>query len=614
MIFAIILFLFSNLNGMQSAFNDGQKSASQLNKNIEGNIKSGKGKREIPQYSDGIKISQDELAKSFENAAADGNASIILETQRTRAPYIVDSKEDFMLRSEDAHKNPKKNFKGTEAIDAGRDGYSVEYCEECPQEEFFVKARKTKKRAVYLQAPPYVEASQRCENHGLLSVRVQVLQECDELFREDGQFLNIQHINTVQHGGAYIDETYNVNGATLVLRKTIMQEGQPWIRPDCYLVPALQNNVISAATLITKLLGGTEDERLNWGEIQNAYLHHRVVNDTGEHYWILDDACQHYEKLSDQGLCRYVSVEEDPPMHKYWKGKKVYGSWGQTVTYACRAACKDTCGKLRARGCSRQGNPTCLEKVGNKCVRYRWTFRCHDKVGMKKTTFSKENPFCLGGDCIDSSFESDRDMIEALGYMAILEEARKEFDGTKNIAIFKGQSYACSKFPIAFKDCCGSRGGWGVSLGFSDCGEEANVLCRLRSEKKCIQVGQYCAERFPFTGVCLRQKTVFCCFGSKFGKLLQEQGRKQLGMTFGTPECPECRGFTPEELSRLDFSKLDLTEIAEEVMDKFKPQKGEHFAKAGELEKIRKQMQDKGIGNATQQMQENIKHMGDSFK
>ena len=51
-------------------------------------------------------------------------------------------------------------------------------------------------------------------------------------------------------------------------------------------------------------------------------LTHRVVNDTGEHYCgespeIEDDKCKEYEKLVEQGVCRYVSMvartmSEDP--------------------------------------------------------------------------------------------------------------------------------------------------------------------------------------------------------------------------------------------------------------------------------------------------------------
>jgi hypothetical protein len=73
---------------------------------------------------------------------------------------------------------------------------------------------------------------------------------------------------------------------------------------------------------------------------------------------------------------------------------------------------------------------------------------------------------------------------------------------------------------------------------------------------------------------------------------LQEQGKPQLGLDFGTAESPNCRGFTAEELQKLEFSKLDLSEIAKDVMDSFKPQLDpkKHFAKGEELEKIRENM------------------------
>lgn len=364
------------------------------------------------------------------------------------------------------------------------------------------------------------------------------------------------------------------------------------------------------------LLGGANDKDFLWGQIGNAHLTARIVNDTGKHYWILDDACQRYEELSDQGLCRYVSVQEDPPTDKFWKGKKVNGSWGQTVTYACRSSCKDTCQELKAKGCSRQPNPECLEKAGDKCLRWRWKFKCKDRVGGKKYSFSKKNPFCLGGDCVNSSYEPDKDMLNALGYLSILEAARKELDGTKNISIFKGKEHSCTKFPLSFKDCCGCNG-WGISVGLTGCDNDSKIVAKLREENKCIQIGTYCAEhvRVGFAKFCLRKKTVFCCFGSKFAKLLQEQGKRQLGISFGSAASPNCRGFTPQELARIDFSKLDLMEITNDVMDKFKPNKGEHFAKNGELDRIREQMQKK-ISNGNSEvfyLQENMRHLTGSI-
>jgi len=108
---------------------------------------------------------------------------------------------------------------------------------------------------------PYITAGQMCPNHGYLSIKVQVVSTLNEkLFREDGEFRDITHISTVPHGGAYTDETYRVNGGSVVLRKTILQNGHPWVHPSCYLVAALQKHAVSAETLITKLLGRTKDE------------------------------------------------------------------------------------------------------------------------------------------------------------------------------------------------------------------------------------------------------------------------------------------------------------------------------------------------------------------
>ena len=48
--------------------------------------------------------------------------------------------------------------------------------------------------------------------------------------------------------------------------------------------------------------------------------------------------------------------------------------------------------------------------------------------------------------------------------------------------------------------------------------------------------------------------------------MVQEQGRKQLGIQWGMPEEPNCRGFTTQELSRINFSKMDLSEICKDFV------------------------------------------------
>jgi conjugal transfer mating pair stabilization protein TraN len=42
--------------------------------------------------------------------------------------------------------------------------------------------------------------------------------------------------------------------------------------------------------------------------------------------------------------------------------------------------------------------------------------------------------------------------------------------------------------------------------------------------------------------------------------MVEEQGRAQLGMGWGSADNPECRGFTTDELQRLNFASMDFSE------------------------------------------------------
>jgi conjugal transfer mating pair stabilization protein TraN len=43
--------------------------------------------------------------------------------------------------------------------------------------------------------------------------------------------------------------------------------------------------------------------------------------------------------------------------------------------------------------------------------------------------------------------------------------------------------------------------------------------------------------------------------------VIQEQGRAQINKSWGDPKSPQCGGFTVEEFSQLDLSKMDFTEV-----------------------------------------------------
>ena len=413
-IYFLIATLLSSTFASDANFNKGKQVAETLKGKVPGN------KNNIPQFKEGFVISENETSRAFEHAKNNEASKAVMEIHTSRGQYNFDEKDPLFERAETIQKDPEKVLREVASIDEGGTQYTIEYCDECSDEEYFVKARRNKKRYVYLDKPPYITASNYCENHKTLSVRVEIPNEPEEIFREDGLFESIEFLGKSQNG-AILDERYRVNGYEIVLRKTISQNGHPWIHPQCWMVPHLQNQVLDAGYLIRELLGGTQDKSLSWGKLGNAHLTHRVVNDTGEHYWIEDDKCKEYEQLVEQGVCRYVSMVEDPEMDKYWKGKKVRGSWGQTLTYACKFDDgSGNCKKLKLRGCEQIGS-TCIKQIDGKCVKWRQKYRCRDRVKSTGYKLSGNTAFCLDGNCVDTSFKSDEDMIEALGYLSILE-------------------------------------------------------------------------------------------------------------------------------------------------------------------------------------------------
>jgi hypothetical protein len=129
------------------------------------------------------------------------------------------------------------------------------------------------------------------------------------------------------------------------------------------------------------------------------------------------------------------------------------------------------------------------------------------------------------------------------------------------IYIFNGNDYRCRPPGIQTggSDCCKRTTTW---FGLGQCNEREKILAKLRSwgelDGQCHYVGSYCAVKV--LKICVQRKKTYCCFHSVLARIVQEQGRQQLGISWGDPKSPNCRGFTPEEFQKLDFSKMDFSE------------------------------------------------------
>jgi conjugal transfer mating pair stabilization protein TraN len=103
-----------------------------------------------------------------------------------------------------------------------------------------------------------------------------------------------------------------------------------------------------------------------------------------------------------------------------------------------------------------------------------------------------------------------------------------------------------------------------VAMSMMECNEEEARLALKEGAHLCHSVGTYCSSCLRILGACvscIEQTTAKCCFNSMLARIVNEQGRPQVGKGWGNAEGPDCSGFTVAQLQTLDFAAMDLTEF-----------------------------------------------------
>nr|WP_254451701.1 conjugal transfer protein TraN [Duganella vulcania] len=98
---------------------------------------------------------------------------------------------------------------------------------------------------------------------------------------------------------------------------------------------------------------------------------------------------------------------------------------------------------------------------------------------------------------------------------------------------------------------------------FFDCSDQgAYQLAANKKLNLCVYTGEYCSSKvsFGFIKVCTQYTKSYCCYNSILARIVNEQGRPQIGKSWGGGEHPDCSGFSADQLSALDFTAMDLTE------------------------------------------------------
>jgi hypothetical protein len=155
-------------------------------------------------------------------------------------------------------------------------------------------------------------------------------------------------------------------------------------------------------------------------------------------------------------------------------------------------------------------------------------------------------------------FERNNDFGEALSALSLAASFANESvtqDGQQG-EFFGGQAGECEALP---KQCCAQKG---IIKKLFGCTEEEetlapkvqNGICHLIEETK--------------EGIFHQKIRHYCCFNTKLARVAQVGARAQLGVDFGNGEAPNCRALSVAEIQRVDWGRVDFSEIAQDFAQK----------------------------------------------
>lgn len=97
-----------------------------------------------------------------------------------------------------------------------------------------------------------------------------------------------------------------------------------------------------------------------------------------------------------------------------------------------------------------------------------------------------------------------------------------------------------------------------VIMNMASCSNAEQLLAMHKGAKLSTYVRTDCSS--SFLGVCMGYTDTYCSFNSVLAKIINLQGKTQLGR-----DTADCHGLTVEQISQIDFSKIDFSEFLGDI-------------------------------------------------
>lgn len=267
--------------------------------------------------------------------------------------------------------------------------------------------------------------------------------------------------------------------------------------------------------------------------------------------------------------CRllYSAISQGPETRLIHSQPIFRDSWARNLLFSCEPSSESKCKTYREQGGILIGKKCLEENCLGECSLWEKTFDLGKRGSYQQVTASfKEEEIWGFNDGFEITYDKNLDFGSSMATLSIFSDLESNLEETgsdyhEDLEIFKGEELKCQKSFLngqAF-DCCKKMEGVAVAAKLARCTTEEKCLAGKRHEGKCRFIGSRKTKLGTVT------EHVYCCFPTKLARLLQEQGRKQLGIKWGSSDSPKCRGLTLDELQKIDFSKIDLSEAIEDL-------------------------------------------------
>lgn len=245
--------------------------------------------------------------------------------------------------------------------------------------------------------------------------------------------------------------------------------------------------------------------------------------------------------------------------------------WKKSHKYQCAYDKGSSCKAYLNQGCQ-QVQSRCISSSNGLCLRYQQAFNCQETKCTDKKKVCVKKVDCADGGCyVDATKNVTKEELgDGLVNLAALagssqDLANKNLSEAETASIFASQNFTCRKDGFGIGNCCVDR-----AREFARCKEEGEKkISQAKSKNLALYIGTYKDGWFG-----LKKRESWCVFNSRLAYLIRVSGGlNQLGIGFGSvhgdSNGADCRGLTPDELSRIKLSKIDLRELEEEAKKLF---------------------------------------------